>query len=137
MQTHQYPFTMPDEEMPNENNGPDTADENREQDNVALPDNPEGPTGDMKPAGPDSHQFPDDPRFPRPYPPSNTTFHATPESVPGETRADNSDTILRLLALVEQIHRATYSRVPDKDPTQDIITRIERLETWVSTNRLP
>jgi hypothetical protein len=137
MPKHQYSFTMPEEEMPNENTSPEMADENGERDHVALPDNPEAPAGDREPAGPDSHQVPDDPSFQRHHSPGNTTFQATPESAPGGTRADNSDTILRLLALVEQIHRATYSRAPEKDPIPDIITRIERLETWVSTNRLP
>jgi len=44
--------------------------------------------------------------------------------------------ISRLLAIVEEIHRTTSSHGGTGVPA-DIIARIERLETWVATNRLP
>jgi hypothetical protein len=49
---------------------------------------------------------------------------------------DTSDAVLRLLSIVEDLQRtATSSRDSGKGLAADIIARIERLESWVATNR--
>jgi hypothetical protein len=51
---------------------------------------------------------------------------------------DHSEAISRMLAIVEEIHRATVSPRPASNPPPpDIINRLERLESWIATNRLP
>ena len=51
---------------------------------------------------------------------------------------DNSDAILRLLAIVEDLQRtAAASLDSGKSIEAGIIARIERLESWVATNRNP
>jgi hypothetical protein len=53
----------------------------------------------------------------------------------GHRSAD--DAVSRLLAIVEELHRTTSSAAGGGGIAADIIARIERLESWVATNRLP